>query len=149
MEEPRAYPGRPWVGVGVIVWRGDELLLVRRGRPPRKGEWGIPGGAQLVGETVFEAAVREVFEEAGLVIRPTSIITVVDSIWRDDSDAVEYHYTIVEVSAEWVEGEAVPADDIDGALWARPEDAAQYVRWEATLSVIEQARLMRIAPPGG
>ena len=143
MEESRTYPGRPWVGVGVTVWRGEEVLLVQRGRPPRKGEWGIPGGAQTVGETVFETAVREVFEETGLAIRPTSIITVVDSIWRDDMGAVEYHYTIVEVSAEWAEGEAVPASDIDGARWVRPEDAAQYVRWEATLSVIEQARLMR------
>jgi ADP-ribose pyrophosphatase YjhB (NUDIX family) len=135
--------------VGVVVWRGDEVLLVQRGKPPRRGEWGIPGGAQTVGETVFETAVREVFEETGLVIRPTSIITAVDSIWRDDNGAVEYHYTIVEVSADWVEGEAVPASDIDGALWVRPEDAAQYVRWEATLSAIEQAQLMRSPRPGG
>jgi ADP-ribose pyrophosphatase YjhB (NUDIX family) len=149
VEESRAYPGRPWVGVGVVVWRGDDVLLVQRGRPPRQGEWGIPGGAQTLGETVFETAVREVFEETGLLIRPTAIVTAVDSIWRDESGAVEYHYTIIEVLAEWIEGEAIPASDIDGARWVRPEDAAQYVRWEATLAVIEQARQMRMSLPGG
>ena len=64
----REYPTRPWVGVGVIVFRGDEILLIKRGRPPGLGEWGIPGGAQNLGETVFEAAEREVREETGVRI---------------------------------------------------------------------------------
>ncbi len=82
----REYPDRPWVGVGVVVWRGDEILLVRRAKPPRVGEWSIPGGAQSLGETVFEAAIREVREETGIAIRPTGIITVVDSILRDEQN---------------------------------------------------------------
>src|SRR5690606_38967875 len=42
----REYPAAVRVGVGVVVWRGDRVLLVRRGRPPRQGEWGLPGGGQ-------------------------------------------------------------------------------------------------------
>ena len=59
----REYPDRPWVGVGVVVWQGDRVLLIRRGRAPRLGQWGLPGGAQSVGETLFEAAAREVLEQ--------------------------------------------------------------------------------------
>src|SRR3712207_2589394 len=80
----REYPDRPWVGVGVIVWRGDQVLLVRRGRPPRAGQWGLPGGAQEVGETLFEAAAREVLEETGLTVRPYAVVTAVDAVNRDD-----------------------------------------------------------------
>ena len=58
----RLYPERPVVGVGVVVLRGDQVLLVRRAKQPRQGEWSLPGGAQEIGETVFAAGRREVLE---------------------------------------------------------------------------------------
>lgn len=145
MSDGRLYPDRPWVGVGVVVWRGEEVLLVRRGRPPRQGEWGIPGGAQQLGETLFEAAVREVEEETGIAIEPTGIVTAVDSIWRDGEGGIEFHYTIVEVMAEYVSGEATAGDDAAEVCWVKPEALPDYIRWSATHAVIEQAARMRAA----
>ncbi len=142
-ETHREYPDRPWVGVGVVVWRGDEILLVRRGRPPRQGEWSIPGGAQALGETVFETAAREVLEETGVTVRPTSIITVVDSILPDDQGMPQFHYTLIEISAEWIEGEAKAASDVDGVLWVMPAAAAGFVKWDETLRVIAEAERLR------
>ena len=55
----RAYPARPPVGVGVVLFRGDTVLLVRRGRPPLEGAWSFPGGGQELGETVDAAGRRE------------------------------------------------------------------------------------------
>jgi 8-oxo-dGTP diphosphatase len=143
----REYPDRPWVGVGIVVWRGDEILLVRRAKPPRLGEWSIPGGAQSLGETVFEAAIREVREETGLAILPTGIVTVVDSLIRDDAQRLQYHYTLVEVSAEWTAGEAVAADDVDAVRWVTPAGAAALVKWDETLRVIAEAARLRLSPP--
>jgi 8-oxo-dGTP diphosphatase len=139
----REYPDRPWVGVGIVVWRGDEILLVRRAKPPRLGEWSIPGGAQSLGETVFEAAIREVREETGIAIRPTGIITVVDSIIRDAEQRPQFHYTLVEISAEWTAGEAVAADDVDDVRWATPAAAAALVKWDETLRIIAEAAQLR------
>ena len=51
-ENPRAYPDRPYVGVGVVIFRGDQVLLAQRGEPPRNFTWSIPGGAQEIDETV-------------------------------------------------------------------------------------------------
>ena len=48
----REYPERPVVGVGAVVWRGERVLLIQRGRPPRLGQWSLPGGAPHVGETL-------------------------------------------------------------------------------------------------
>jgi ADP-ribose pyrophosphatase YjhB (NUDIX family) len=129
--------------VGVVVWRGDRVLLVRRGRAPRQGEWSIPGGAQALGETIFQAAEREVMEEAGVAIRPVGIVTAVDSILRDGNGAVRFHYTLVEVLAEWVSGEAVAASDAAAACWATTAEAGRLVRWSETLRVIEEARNLR------
>jgi 8-oxo-dGTP diphosphatase len=142
-QSDREYPDRPWVGVGIVVWRGDEILLVRRARPPRLGEWSIPGGAQSLGETVFEAAIREVREETGVAIRPTGIVTVVDSIIRDAEQRPQFHYTLVEISAEWMAGKAVAADDVDDIRWATPAAAAKLVKWEETLRIIGEAARLR------
>jgi len=141
--DSRLYPDRPWVGVGVVVWRGDEVLLVRRGRPPRQGEWGIPGGAQELGETLFEAAVREVLEETGLTIRPSGVVTAVDGIVRDGEGRIEYHYTLVEVAADWVAGEASARSDVDAVRWVRAADAAALLTWGETARVIAEAARLR------
>ena len=133
----REYPDRPWVGVGVVVWRGDKVLLVRRGKPPRAGQWGLPGGAQDVGETLFEAAAREVIEETGLRVRPYAIITAVDAVNRDEDGRVRFHYTLVEVAAEYAgDEEPVAGDDADAAQWTALSEIERLVEWGETLRVI-------------
>jgi 8-oxo-dGTP diphosphatase len=79
----REYPDRPIAGVGVVVLRDDQVLMIRRGREPRMGQWSIPGGKQELGETWQETAVREVREETGVEIDVIGIVDVVDAIIRD------------------------------------------------------------------
>ncbi|MEK9906154.1 MAG: NUDIX domain-containing protein, partial [Rhodospirillales bacterium] len=62
MSEDRRYPTRPMIGVGVVVLRGADVLLIKRGKPPRLGQWSLPGGMQELGETAAAAAYREVLE---------------------------------------------------------------------------------------
>lgn len=116
---PRAYPDRPYVGVGVVVFRGDEVLLAQRGKFPRRFTWSIPGGAQEIGETVHDAALREVREETAVEIEIVGLIEVVDSIQRDDVGRVQFHYTLIDFVAEWRAGEAVAGDDVAAVQWVR------------------------------
>src|SRR3546814_15852361 len=53
------YPNRPLIGVGVVVFKGDRVLLIRRGKPPREGQWSLPGGRQRLGERIAATARRE------------------------------------------------------------------------------------------
>jgi 8-oxo-dGTP diphosphatase len=112
-----AHPDYPGIGVGAVVWRDDKVLLVKRKNPPSQGQWALPGGKQQWGETIFQAAVREVREETGVEITPLGIITAIDAITADKAGKVEYHYTLVEVAAEWKEGEAKAADDALAVQW--------------------------------
>ncbi|MGF1629071.1 MAG: NUDIX hydrolase [Kiloniellaceae bacterium] len=137
------YPNRPLIGVGVVVFKGDRVLLVRRGKPPRQGQWSLPGGRQRLGERVAEAARREVAEEAGVDIEVGALIDVVDSITRDDAGAVAYHYTLVDVLAEWRSGEARAGHDATEVAWADPDEIAPYGLWKETERIIVLGRERR------
>src|SRR6478735_351756 len=128
----REYPNRPYVGVGVVVWRADRVLLIRRGKPPRIGEWSLPGGAQHVGETVAEAGHREVLEETGVTIDIGQVVAVVDMIDRDQLGGVRYHYTLVDLQAEWLSGDPVAGDDAQEAVFV-PLDTLDHIElWTET-----------------
>lgn len=136
----RLYPARPIVGVGVVVWRGDRFLLIRRGKPPRKGQWSLPGGAQKTGETVFEAARREIAEETSLDIRVLGLVDVVDSIRHDDAGAVQYHYTLVDVVAVSEDGEPVAGHDAAAVAWFDLARLADLGLWSETERIIRLSR---------
>jgi 8-oxo-dGTP diphosphatase len=143
-ELARTYPCRPWVGVGVIVWRDGKVLLARRARPPRLGEWSIPGGAQQVGETVAQAAEREIFEETGLTVRAAELVSVEDAVTRDADGAVLYHYTLIEIAADRQAGDATAADDVDAVVWATPAEAETLLNENpAARRVLRRAAQMR------
>ena len=134
---------RPVVGVGVVVWKDGRVLLIRRGKSPMRGRWSLPGGRQELGETVREAAVREVREETGLEIRLGALLDVVDTIRRDESGAVTLQYTLVDFDAEWTAGEPAAASDAEHAEWADPDDLAPYSLWSETLRIIALSREWR------
>lgn len=140
---PRIYPTRPFVGVGVVVFRGDNVLLVRRGKPPRQGQWSLPGGAQHVGETVEQAARREVREETGLDVRLTGLVDVLDFIDHDHLGAVRHHYTLIDWMAESEDGDACAADDVTDAMWVPLDELDAHALWEETRRIILTAATMR------
>lgn len=107
----------PQVGVGAIVVHQGRVLLVQRGRPPGAGLWAIPGGRQRLGETLQQAAEREILEETGVTICATSPIYTCEHIERDEQGALRYHYVIVDLAAEYVSGEPQAGDDASAAAW--------------------------------
>lgn len=139
-ELKRQNPSHPLVGVGAVVLHGDRVLLVRRANPPRAGEWSLPGGLQHLGETVAEAACREVREETGVDIRVLGVVDVVDLIEYDDAGAkVRYHYTLVEVVAVWRHGEAIAGEDAADAAWVDLDQLASIAMWSETIRIIHLA----------
>jgi 8-oxo-dGTP diphosphatase len=139
----RTYPTRPLVGVGVVVWHLDRVLLVRRGKPPKPGQWSLPGGAQELGETMAETARRELAEETGVAAHLGEVIATVDLIRRDDAGRVRYHYTLIDFVAEATVEALRPGGDAADARWFTLEEARGLDLWSETLRVIELARERR------
>ena len=130
----------PVIGAAVVVWRGDEVLLVRRGKAPRKGEWSLPGGHQQVGETVRDCALRELKEETGLSAEILGLVDVVDAIYRDESGGVAQHFTLIDFAARLTGGELRAGDDATDARWHADAALDQLGLWSETLRIIRAAR---------
>lgn len=124
---------RPLACVGVVCRRGDDVLLIKRGREPLKGKWSIPGGKIDFGEAVRDAALRELREETGVEGRITRLIDVIDSIIDGQ------HYVLIDFEAEWVSGEPVADDDAAAAEFVPVEEAMRRVSWDETRRVITPA----------
>ena len=131
-----AYPSAPQVGIGIVVLRGPEVLLVRRGKAPAKGAWSLPGGRQELGETAEACARRELLEETGVTVGPLTLIAHVDSIHRDAAGQIEFHYTILDFGGRYESGAAIPGDDVTELAWVRPEDFDAYRLWPVARDVI-------------
>lgn len=140
----REFPEAPIVGVGAVIVRGDEVVLVRRGQEPLKGEWSLPGGVLELGETLEEGIVREVREETGLEIETVSVVEVFDRIHRDE-ERVRYHYVLVDYLCTVKSGDLLGASDADEARWVRREELNGHSIYRVspfTVMVIEKAFAM-------
>jgi ADP-ribose pyrophosphatase YjhB (NUDIX family) len=137
--DSRRYPARPILGVGALIFDGDQILLVERGREPLKGLWSLPGGVVEVGEALDAAVRREVLEETGLIAEPVEMFEIFERIIRDAEGRPEYHYVLMDYVCRVRGGALAPDDDVSGAKWVAQRDLNQYRLTEGTLAVIERA----------
>lgn len=129
----------PVPAVGVVCLRGDEVLLVRRGKPPRLGEWSLPGGRIEPGERAADAALRELKEETGVEARLLGLIDVVDGVFPEAGR----HYVLIDYLAEWLSGEPVAGDDAAEAKFMPLQAAIDAVDWSETRRIIARAAAMK------
>lgn len=141
---------KPVPAVGTVCFRGDEVLLIRRGTPPKQGEWSLPGGRVEPGEPVRDAALRELKEETRVEAEIIGLVDVVDAIFENRSgDLITRHYVLIDYAAEWRSGEPVAGDDAADARFFHLSDLASLQMWDETLRVIDAAKsLLRVERKG-
>lgn len=129
----------PVAAVGVVCLRGDEVLLIRRGTPPRQGQWSLPGGRIEPGERIVDAALRELREETGVEAEITGLLDVVDGIFASEGR----HYVLIDYAAHWLSGEPVAGDDATEARFVALDQVDRLVDWAETRRVIRLAAAER------
>lgn len=134
----REYPQAPIVGVGAVVIRDGQVLLVRRAHEPNRGQWSIPGGTVELGETLSQAAAREVWEECQVRVEPGEVVATSDLIERDAQGRIRYHYVLLDLAARYSSGEPVAATD---ALEVRWVTAAELNRLDVIPRLLPVLRL--------
>lgn len=139
----REYPDKPVCGVGVVCLKDDQVLLVKRAKPPITWQWSIPGGGQELGETTRDAALRELKEETGVDAELIGLIDVIDTVREDGEGRIQFHYTLVDFAAIWTSGEPLADDDVSDAQWVHLSDLENKGLWSETIRVIREAVMMR------
>lgn len=119
--------------VGVICFRGADVLLIRRANPPRAGEWSLPGGRIEAGESERAAALRELTEETGVSA------TLGDKVAVIDVDFEGFSYRLHDYAAVWTGGEPKGADDALEARFVPVADIGALGMWPKTDAVIRDA----------
>ena len=143
--DTRQYPIRPHVGVGVLLVRGNALLLVKRKYNPDAGYWSIPGGHLDLGEKVQVAAEREAYEETGFKVKVTKLAGIIDKIMYDDKGKIEYHYVLLNYFVEQIDGRTDdPPNAQDDALDAKFVPFTQLKDYKLTESLIELLKQLKI-----
>jgi 8-oxo-dGTP diphosphatase len=126
-----ATPPKITLGVGLVVWRGDEVLLIRRGKPPFEGQWSVPGGRVEPGEALQAAAHRELLEETGTIAEIAGLIDVFENIGEHG------HFVMVDYAARWISGEPRAGDDARDARFMRYDDALKALTWDKTRQALD------------
>ena len=122
----RHYPEQPLVGVGAVIFKGEEVLLVRRGQEPAKDSWSLPGGLVELGETLSAAIHREIAEETGLTVRLWGISAVLERIFPDEAGKIAYHYVLIDYLCDYLAGESRPGSDITAAQFVALTDLERF-----------------------
>jgi 8-oxo-dGTP diphosphatase len=132
-----SYPDLPRVAVGAMVFKDNKVLLIRRAKPPAQGLWALPGGSVNLGETLQQAAEREIFEETGITIMATKPVFTFDLIEKDENNRVRFHYIIIDLLADYISGTPQAGDDAEEVRWVLSEDLKSLEVNHRTIKVLK------------
>ena len=140
----RLYPARPFLAASVACFRDDRVLLAARGRPPLDGIYSLPGGLVEPGETLAEAALRELREEVGVEAKLIGFVAPVEVIERDAQGRVRVHFVVAAHAARWVSGEPQRGPEARDVRWVTEAEIESHPTTPGLAGVLARAfALMR------
>jgi ADP-ribose pyrophosphatase YjhB (NUDIX family) len=140
MTVSRSYPAYPFLAVSIAVFRDDRVLLASRIAAPFEGAFSLPGGIVETGETLEEAALRELREEVQVEARILAFNSHVETIERDEAGKVRHHFVIASFIGEWMSGQGTPGPEAGAIVWADRDTLASLRCTPHILGIIESAR---------
>lgn len=135
----RIYPRRPLLAASLAVFRDNRVLLAQRAAPPLADRFTLPGGLVEAGETLAEAALREMREEVGVEARIVRFNRHVELIEHDATGAVIHHYVIASFVGAWTAGEGTIGPEARSVIWASRDEIASLPTTEHLPQLLEAA----------
>ena len=138
----RLYPERPFLAASVAVFRDGRVLLGARTQPLAAGVFSLPGGVVELGETLEEAALRELREETGVNARIIGFAGHTEVLDRDDERRVRRHFVVASFAAHWVAGDGEPSAEAPQLVWADPRNLGDLPTTPGLRRILDAALLV-------
>jgi 8-oxo-dGTP diphosphatase len=103
----------PNVGVGVLIWRDHQLLLIKRRSEHGQGTWSTPGGYLEFGETPEECAKREALEETGIEISDVKFKAITNDFFKES----DKHFITIWMEGKFAGGELTINEEVEELGW--------------------------------
>ncbi len=103
------------------VWRGDEVLLIQRGKSLGYGFWSLPGGKMEAGESARDAASRELFEETNVTANLQHLVG------EFEVDSADVRFMISCFTGLYVAGDATAMSDAKAVKWAHWQEIGDFL----------------------
>lgn len=120
MSDARLYPQHPLTAASLAVFRDGKVLLAARKETAASPIFSLPGGLVEIGETLQDAAIREVHEETGVTARVLGFVDTHEIIDRDADQRIRRHFIIHTFVGEWVSGDAQTSIEAPHVRWQDP-----------------------------
>lgn len=120
MSDDRLYPDRPFIAASLAVFREGKVLLAARKETAQSPVYSLPGGVVELGETLRDAAIREVYEEVGVTASVIDFVDTTEFIERDPEGRIRRHFIIHTFVGKWVSGDAVTSIEAPHVCWRDP-----------------------------
>ncbi len=135
----RLYPQRPISAASIAVFRDGKVLLAARKETADNPVYSLPGGLVEIGETLEEAALRELMEEVGVEARITGFIDHLEYIERDEHDKIRRHFIVHAFVGHWVAGEATTGPEAPHVMWAEPRSLSGLATTKGLGAIVRKA----------
>jgi 8-oxo-dGTP diphosphatase len=129
----------PRCGASAVILRGDDVLLVERGRGALRGLWSLPGGHIEPGELARAAALREVLEETGVTAELDGLLDIHEVLRHDGQGHLAAHYLLVVFFGRWIGGEPAAESDAAAARFVPARALAGLPLTDGAASFIHRA----------
>jgi len=121
VSDDRRYPPRPILAASLAVFRDGKVLIASRTAPPAQALFSLPGGVVEIGETLQEAALREVMEEVGVAAEIVGFVDHAEVIQRESDGRIKCHFVITCFAGRWISGEGHTSAEAGAVLWVDPD----------------------------
>jgi len=106
---------RPLIGIAIMIFKGQKVLMHKRKGAHGQGTWAFPGGHLEFGESFVRAAIRETKEECGLRIKNPEFVYATNDIYKKEN----LHYITVFMKTK----------DFSGQVELREPQKAEKWQW--------------------
>ena len=141
-------PVVPRAAVSAAIFRGGQILLVKRSKPPAAGLWSLPGGHIEAGEPALEAIKRELREETAISAKISGLAGVKDIVQQNDRGDVLLHLTIIVFYGIWDRGELKAGSDARAVIWRSVSELEKLNLTDGLLDIIFKARRLLLRQIG-